>query len=130
MAVREIVLLGDPVLRQESAPVEVFDDALRELVSDMFETMYHANGVGLAAPQIGISQRILVIDVHDEDDPESGRLALINPEIVAESEEIDRAGEESFDVDVEGTIGCCGEPGPHRVVGIQTIGDDPGESKR
>jgi len=118
VAVREIVLLGDPVLRQESAPVEVFDDALRELVSDMFETMYHANGVGLAAPQIGISQRILVIDVHDEDDPESGRLALINPEIVVESEEIDRAGE-----------GCLSIPGLEEIVArpwaVQVRGFDP-----
>jgi len=118
VAVREIVLLGDPVLRQEAAPVEVFDDALRELVSDMFETMYHANGVGLAAPQIGISQRILVIDVHDEDDPESGRLALINPAIVAESEEIDRAGE-----------GCLSIPGLEEIVArpwaVQVRGFDP-----
>ena len=118
MAVREIVFLGDPVLRQEAAPVEVFDDALRELVSDMFETMYHAKGVGLAAPQIGISKRILVIDVYDEDDPESGRLALINPEIVAESEDIDRAGE-----------GCLSIPGLEEIVArpwaVQVRGFDP-----
>ena len=65
MAIRDILQLGDPVLRTPADPVEHFDDALRALVEEMFETMYHAEGVGLAAPQIGLSQRIFVVDVRD-----------------------------------------------------------------
>lgn len=89
MAIHDIVLLGDPVLRREADPVphEEIDDELRALVADMFETMYHAEGIGLAAPQIGISRRILVIDVRDEDDPEAGKYALVNPEVVVASKE-------------------------------------------
>lgn len=105
MAVREIVFMGDPVLRREADRVETFDDDLRRLVDDMFETMYHAQGIGLAAPQIGISKRILVIDVRDDDDPEAGRLVLVNPEIVAESHEEDRQSE-----------GCLSIPGLEEVV--------------
>lgn len=100
MAIRPIVLLGDPVLRTPAAPVEAFDSELRSLVSDMFETMYHAEGVGLAAPQIGLSHRILVIDTRNDDDPDRGRVALINPEIVAVSRETDKASE-----------GCLSIPG-------------------
>lgn len=105
MAAHEIVLMGDPVLRREAEPVEGFDEELRILVRDMFETMYRAEGVGLAAPQIGLSRRILVVDVRDEDDPAAGRYALINPEVVAESEESDRAPE-----------GCLSIPGIEEVV--------------
>lgn len=118
MAIHDIVLMGDPVLRREADPVEVFDDELRALVDDMFQTMYHARGIGLAAPQIGISKRILVIDLHDEDDPESGRLALINPEIVAVSDEEDRQSE-----------GCLSIPGLDELVTrpwqIEVRGFDP-----
>ena len=63
MAIRGIVLMGDPVLRTEAEEVSVFDDALKTLVRDMFETMYHADGIGLAAPQIGLSQRVIVVDL-------------------------------------------------------------------
>lgn len=105
MAFHEIVLLGDPVLRQEAGPVEVFDEELGRLVEDMFETMYAAEGVGLAAPQIGISRRIFVIDTRDEDDPKGGRYALINPEIVEASAETDKA-----------TEGCLSIPGIEEVV--------------
>ena len=98
--IRPIVFLGDPVLRTPTAPVEAFDDELRALVSDMFETMYHAEGVGLAAPQIGLSLRVLVVDTRDDDDPERGRLALVNPEIVAVSRETEKASE-----------GCLSIPG-------------------
>jgi peptide deformylase len=76
-----IVKFGDPVLEGNAAPVTVFDAALRRLIEDMFESMYAAQGVGLAAPQIGISKRIAVIDVTFKDDP-SQKLVLINPEII------------------------------------------------
>ena len=72
---------GNPVLEKPAATVTVFDDELRKLVGDMFESMYEAHGVGLAAPQIGISRRIAVIDVTFKEDPKA-KLVLINPEIV------------------------------------------------
>ncbi|MGM9539402.1 peptide deformylase [Anaerovibrio sp.] len=79
MAVLEIVKAGDPVLKQIAAPVKKVDSRLRKLLDSMAETMYKADGVGLAAPQIGQSIRCVVIDVRDE----HGLLELINPEITA-----------------------------------------------
>lgn len=76
-----IVKYGNPVLEKPAAPVTVFDDELRRLVDDMFESMYAAHGVGLAAPQIGISKRLAVIDVTFKEDPEA-KLVLANPEII------------------------------------------------
>jgi len=76
-----IVKLGDPVLEKRAELVTVFDDKLKKLVEDMFESMYAAHGVGLAAPQIGISQRVAVIDVTFKEDPDA-KLVLINPEII------------------------------------------------
>jgi peptide deformylase len=76
-----IVKYGDPVLEKSAAPVEVFDDELRKLLDDMFESMYAAHGVGLAAPQIGISRRIAVIDVTFKEDPDA-KLVLVNPQII------------------------------------------------
>jgi peptide deformylase len=76
-----IVKFGDPVLETPAAPITSFDDELRKLVDDMFESMYAAHGVGLAAPQIGISKRIAVIDVTFKEDPEA-KIVLINPEII------------------------------------------------
>jgi peptide deformylase len=76
-----IVKFGDPVLDAKAAPVTEFDDSLRKLLDDMFESMYAAHGVGLAAPQIGISRRIAVIDVTFKEDPKAP-LVLINPEII------------------------------------------------
>jgi peptide deformylase len=76
-----IVKFGDPVLEKPSEPVKVFDAALQKLLDDMFESMYEAHGVGLAAPQIGISRRIAVIDVTFKEDP-NAQLVLINPEII------------------------------------------------
>jgi peptide deformylase len=76
-----IVKFGDPVLEKPAATVTKFDDELRELADDMFESMYAAHGVGLAAPQIGISKRIAVIDVTFKEDPEA-KIVLVNPEIV------------------------------------------------
>lgn len=76
-----IVKYGDPVLETPAAPVTAFDDKLKKLVADMFESMYEAQGVGLAAPQIGISLHLSVIDTSFKEDPEA-RLVLVNPQIV------------------------------------------------
>lgn len=67
MAIREIIEVPDPLLKQVSAPVTVFDDELRTLVADMFETMYDAPGIGLAAIQLGVPLRVLVIDLQPDD---------------------------------------------------------------
>ena len=80
MAVFPIRVFGDPVLRTPAEPVEEFSSAYERLIDDMLETMYEAPGVGLAAPQIGISKQIFVADVGD------GPFALFNPEIVETSE--------------------------------------------
>ncbi len=76
-----IVKFGDPVLEKPAEPITVFDEALKKLVDDMFESMYAAHGVGLAAPQIGISKRLAVIDVTFKEDPDA-KLVLANPEII------------------------------------------------
>jgi peptide deformylase len=76
-----IVKYGAAVLEKPSAPITKFDDALAKLAGDMFESMYAAHGVGLAAPQVGISKRIAVIDVTFKEDPDA-KIVLVNPEIV------------------------------------------------
>jgi peptide deformylase len=76
-----IVKYGNPVLEKPAEPVIKFDDELKKLVEDMFESMYAAKGVGLAAPQIGISKRLAVIDVTFKEDPDA-KLVLANPEII------------------------------------------------
>jgi peptide deformylase len=76
-----IVKYGDPVLEKPAAPVTAFDNELKKLVEDMFESMYAAHGVGLAAPQIGISKRLAVIDTSFKEDPDA-KLVLANPEII------------------------------------------------
>src|SRR5687767_15129773 len=116
--VREIVKLGHPALRTRAEPVAAFDAELRTLVQDMFETMYHAEGIGLAANQVGVLRQVLVVDVQDEQDPPSGRMAIINPRIVAVSDELERASE-----------GCLSIPGMEEVVerprGVRVEGFDP-----
>ncbi len=79
--IHEIVKYPDPVLSKRGEPVTVFDDKLKTLVEEMFESMYSAQGIGLAAPQIGISQRLTVIDISFKKNPEE-RIVLINPEIL------------------------------------------------
>lgn len=86
MAVREILFLGDPVLRTQAEDVAKFNGELRGLVRDMFETMYHAEGIGLAAPQIGVSSRVIVVDLRREDEDDEP-LALVNPRLVWQSPE-------------------------------------------
>jgi peptide deformylase len=76
-----IVKFGNPVLEKPAEPVTVFDSHLKKLVDDMFESMYAAHGVGLAAPQIGISKRLAVIDVTFKEDPDA-KLVIVNPEII------------------------------------------------
>ncbi len=78
---RPIVKYGDPVLEKPAATVTVFDGDLRALAAEMFESMYAAHGVGLAAPQIGVPLRVAVIDVTFKEDP-NAKLVLVNPEIV------------------------------------------------
>jgi peptide deformylase len=79
--IHSIVKFGDPVLEKPAAEITTFDDELKKLAQDMFESMYAARGVGLAAPQIGISKRIAVVDVTFKEDP-NAKLVLINPVIV------------------------------------------------
>ena len=98
MALLKIVKYGDPVLEQPGDPVTEFDDGLKRLVGDMFETMYSASGVGLAAPQVGLSKRLFVMDCSGGDDPQA-RLALINPVVLRV--EGDQTGDE----------GCLSFPG-------------------
>src|SRR5690242_19324625 len=78
---REIVKYPDPVLEKPGEPVTEFNDELRSLVDDMFESMYEAKGIGLAAPQIGLSKRLTVIDLSFKEKPED-KIVLVNPEIV------------------------------------------------
>jgi peptide deformylase len=79
--IHPIVKYGDPVLEAPTQPVEKFDEELQTLVADMFESMYAANGVGLAAPQIGIGKRLAVIDVSVGKNPEA-KIVCANPEII------------------------------------------------
>ncbi|HEY7680135.1 MAG TPA: peptide deformylase [Terriglobia bacterium] len=80
--IHPVVKYGQEVLDKNAAPVTVFDGELKRLLDDMFESMYAAQGVGLAAPQIGISKRIAVIDITSGKDPKA-KLVLINPEIIS-----------------------------------------------
>lgn len=102
MSVLPIELLGSPVLRQRAQEVAEVDHEVRRLVADMFETMYDAEGIGLAAPQVGISRRVIVVDVHDDSAPP---FALINPEIRELADARERAEE-----------GCLSIPGLTAVV--------------
>jgi len=88
MAVLEILTYPHPLLKKRCLEVEKIDGEVKRLIHDMTETMYEANGVGLAACQVGASKRVIVIDVSPMD-PEQDLFALVNPEIVAEEEEID-----------------------------------------
>jgi peptide deformylase len=86
MALRDILLVPDPRLKLVSTPVEQVDDATRELMADMLETMYDAPGIGLAAIQIGVPKRVIVMDLAREGEPPEPRY-FINPEILWSSEE-------------------------------------------
>lgn len=79
--IREIVKYPDPVLQRPTEKIAEFNDELRTLAADMFESMYKAQGIGLAAPQIGVSKRITVIDLSNQQNPDD-KIVLINPQIV------------------------------------------------
>ena len=117
MAIRDIVLMGDPVLRTRAEEVTSFDDELRTLVRDMFETMYHAEGIGLAAPQVGVSKRVVVVDLRREEEPDA-RVALVNPVVTWASSELDKEAE-----------GCLSIPGIEDLVvrpwAVKVEGFDP-----
>lgn len=91
MAIRPILEVPDPRLKTVSTPVETFDEDLRTLVADMFETMYDAPGIGLAAIQVGVPKRVLVIDLQEQEDEEGKPIkaprVFINPEILDPSDE-------------------------------------------
>lgn len=99
MAVRQIRTIGDEILTKKCKPVKEMTDRTLELIEDMFETMYEANGVGLAAPQIGILKQIVTIDVED-----GNQYVLINPEILSSE------GEQT------GYEGCLSVPGKSGIV--------------
>jgi len=125
--VREILIWPHPILKQKAKPVAKVDDSIRTLVKDMFETMYAADGVGLAAPQVGILHRVIVLDTRFQQET-AKPVAMINPEIIGmegattytegclsipgESEDVDRAAIVTVKfLDVEGqeqTLRCDG----------------------
>ena len=86
--IRPILQLPDPVLRRVSTPVVKIDDEIKKLIKDMFETMYDAPGIGLAAVQIGVAKRVVTIDATRGED-EKNPMVFINPEIVSSSEDMD-----------------------------------------
>ncbi len=98
MAIRNIVLEGDPILAQKCRVVEDFDERLAQLIDDMIETMRLNNGVGLAAPQVGMLKRVVVVQV-DRDKP---AIELVNPEIIKA---------EGIQEEAEGCLSCPGEYG-------------------
>lgn len=102
MPVREVRLLGDPVLRRTAQPVAEVSDETRALIADMFDTMYAEDGVGLAAPQVGVGQRVIVVDPREEG---VQPFALVNPVILERSVELERAEE-----------GCLSIPGLKEIV--------------
>lgn len=107
MAIRKILYLPDARLRAVAKPVVTFDDNLQTLIDDMFDTMYDARGVGLAAPQIGVSLRLSVIDVVGD---KSNQIVIINPEIIESS------GEKQYDE------GCLSVPGAYdKVIRAQKV---------
>jgi peptide deformylase len=86
MALRDIITLPDPKLRLKSGPVKAVDKTVRQLVDDMFETMYAAPGIGLAAIQIGVPQRVVTMDLAKDDQPKAP-MVFINPEVISSSGE-------------------------------------------
>ncbi len=104
MAARPIVIYGDPVLREKAEPIESIDQAAKNLVSDMVDTLKEAQGLGLAAPQIGVSKRVFIVDLSAVDLTQSLKV-FINPEIV-----------ETGDEPVELEEGCLSFPGLYQKI--------------
>jgi peptide deformylase len=93
MSIQKIFQYPDPVLRKETQKIDTFDNGLAELIEDMAETMYDAPGIGLAAPQIGKSIKLIVVDTTEDKDGEKQFMPLINPEIIAhEGTQVDEEG--------------------------------------
>jgi peptide deformylase len=121
MAIRPIVRYGDPVLHTPAAPVERIDDGVRALLDDMVATMYAAPGIGLAAPQVGVALRLIVIDLTVGEDP-SQVIRLVNPEF------IEREGEQKHE---EGCLSIPGYAGsPVRPARVVVRGADPDGRER
>lgn len=112
MAIRKIRLEGDPVLGKKCRPVEKMTDKIHELIEDMLDTMYELNGVGLAAPQVGILKRIVVIDVGD------GPIVLINPQI------LETDGEQTGDEGCLSVPGMAGEVTRPNYVKVTALNED------
>ncbi len=104
MAIREILVAPDPKLKMKARRVETFDDELRKLLDDMVETMYAAKGIGLAAPQIGVPLRAIVMDLAQDEEDAAPR-KFLNPEIVWESDD-----------EVPCEEGCLSVPGQYAEV--------------
>jgi peptide deformylase len=110
MAIRPIVKFGDPVLHAPAVPVDRIDDEIRTLVDDMIATMYAAPGIGLAAPQVGVPLRVIVIDLSVGEDP-AQVIRLVNPELVQ------REGDQKHEEGCLSVPGYAGSPArPARVV--------------
>ncbi|ORE95694.1 peptide deformylase [Acuticoccus yangtzensis] len=88
MAKRPILILPDPVLRRVAEPINAVDARIRTLAEDMLETMYDAPGIGLAAPQIGVLERLIVLDVATDEEKTPAPMVFVNPEIIARSDEM------------------------------------------
>lgn len=115
MALREIRKIGDDILRKKSRVVDRVDEKIKTLFEDMLETMYHSNGAGLAAPQVGILKRVIVVDIGD------GPIRLGNPEILEENGEL---LDEEGCLSVPGTSGMVKRPEKVRVKGINENGEE------
>jgi peptide deformylase len=118
MSVRALRYMGDPVLRQKAARVADLTDDVRRLIEDMFDTMYAEEGVGLAAPQVGVSLRVIVVDPRE---PDVVPFVLVNPEVVEASEETDRAEEGCLSI--PGLVEIVERPASVRVEGINRDGE-------
>lgn len=99
MAVLEIKRYPEKVLRQKAEPLGAVDNEIQRLIDDMIETMYSAPGIGLAAPQVGVSKRLIVIDVGPRDEEKTPLIVLVNPEII------------SAEGEIESEEGCLSLPG-------------------
>ncbi len=100
---RRILTYPDPFLARKAVPVPAVDGKIRELVRDMFETMYAANGIGLAAPQVGVGKRVIVVDISPVEET-AAPIALVNPEVVGKEGQ------------TEGLEGCLSVPGVEGMV--------------
>jgi peptide deformylase len=121
MALLKIELLGSEVLRRKADDVDGPGEELDALIADMFETMYAEKGIGLAAPQIGLSKRLVVVDVNDEQGEEMGPFALLNPRIVESGTALDK--HEEGCLSIPGVTGVVERPWTVTVEGLTQKGE-------